>query len=61
MWLCCCYMQPVKLELTLTVYFPSFFNESANIICNSLINYSKTSTCLKSFSIKTGFFSFTRE
>lgn len=59
MWLCCCYMQPMKLELTLC--FPSFFNESASIICNSLINYSKTRTCLKGFSIKTGFFPFTRE
>lgn len=52
MWLCCCYMLVVKLELTLTVCFPSFLNESANIICNSCINYSKTSTLLKALILK---------
>lgn len=50
MWLCCCYMLPVKLKLTLC--FPSFVNESANIIFNSCINYSKTSTLLKALILK---------
>lgn len=52
MRLCCSCLPPVRLELTSTVFSSLLCNESVNSVCNSQVNYSQTSTCLKALILK---------